>query len=134
MTKEFHNLMDEAEYLQSRQLHLFLRRIQRWSLWTIVIISITLICIGQGLAWSRGLSHEHIRNAVLNWHSLSDFIRAMSSGDAAALMMFGIVCGISMPFLRTFIVGTGFVLQRNWLHVWIALVVIGIMLLGLWVK
>jgi uncharacterized membrane protein len=58
----------------------------------------------------------------------------MSSGDAAALMMFGIVCGISMPFLRTLIVGAGFVLQRNWLHVWIALVVIGIMLLGLWVK
>lgn len=134
MTKEFHNFMDEAEYLQSRQLQMFLRRIQRWALWTIAITSIALICAGQGLAWSRGLSHEHIRGAVLNWHSLSDFIRAISGGDAAALMMFGIVCGISMPFLRTLIVGAGFVLQRNWLHVWIALVVIGIMLLGLWVK
>jgi len=134
MTEEFHNLMDEAEYLRSRQLQLVLRRIQRWSLWTIVIISITLICIGQGLAWSRGLSHENIRGAVLNWHSLADFIRAIRSGDAAALMMFGITFGISMPFLRTLIVGTGFMLQRNWLHVWITLVVIGIMLLGLWVK
>ena len=134
MTEEFHNLMDEAEYLRSRQLQLVLRQIQRWSLWTIVIISITLICIGQGLAWSRGLSHEHIRGEVLNWHSLADFIRAIRSGDAAALMMFGIVCGIAMPFLRTLIVGTGFVLQRNWLHMWIAIVVIGIMLLGLWVK
>ena len=134
MTKEFHNLMDEAEYLRSRQLQLILRRIQRWGLWAIVITSIALICAGLGLAWSRGLSHENIRSAVLNWHSLADVILAIRSGDAAALMMFGIACGICMPFLRTLIVGTGFMLQRNWLHVWITLVVIGIMLLGLWVK
>ena len=134
MTEEFHNLIDEAEYLRSRQLQLFLRRIQRWSLWAIVITSITLICVGQGLAWSRGLSHERLRSAISTWHSLADFTRAIGGGDAAALMMFGIVCGIAMPFLRTLIVGTGFVLQRNWLHVWIAIVVIGIMLLGLWVK
>ena len=133
MTQQFHNLLDEAEYLRSRQLQLNLRRIQRFLLWTIAITSITLICIGQGLAWSRGLSHDQIRGAVFTWHSLSDFTRAIGVGDASALMMFGIVCGIAMPFLRTIVVGFGFVLQRNWLHVWIALVVVAIMLLGLWI-
>ena len=100
MTDEFHNLMDEAEYLRSRQLQLFLRRIQRWSLWAIVITSITLICVGQGLAWSRGLSHERLRSAISTWHSLTDFTRAISGGDAAALMMLGIVLwsgGASIP-------------------------------------
>lgn len=134
MTQKFHDLMDEAEYLRSRQLQLFLRRIQRWSLWVIASASITLICVGQGLAWSRGLSHAQIRGAVPTWHSLSDFTRALSGGDAAALMMFGIVCGIAMPFLRTLIVGGGFILQRNWLHVAISLLVVAIMLLGLFVK
>ena len=133
MTQQFHNLLDEAEYLRSRQLQLNLRRIQRFLLWTIAITSITLICVGQGLAWSRGLSHDQIRGAVFTWHSLSDFTRAIGVGDASALMMFGIVCGIAMPFLRTIVVGFGFVLQRNWLHVCIALVVIVIMLLGLWI-
>jgi uncharacterized membrane protein len=133
MTQQFHNLLDEAEYLRSRQLQLNLRRIQRFLLWTIAITSITLICVGQGLAWSRGLSHAQIRGAVSTWHSLADFTRAIAVGDASALMMFGIVCGIAMPFLRTFVVGFGFVLQRNWLYVWIALAVIAIMLLGLWI-
>jgi len=134
MTDELHNLIDEAEYLRSRQLQLFLRRIQRWSLWAIVITSITLICVGQGLAWSRGLSHERLRSAVSTWHSLADFTRAIGGGDAAALMMLGIVCGIAMPFLRTLVVGAGFLLQRNWLHVAIAIMLIAIMLLGLWIK
>ncbi|MSR34154.1 MAG: DUF1634 domain-containing protein [Phycisphaerales bacterium] len=134
MTNELQFLEHEAEYLRSRQLQLILRRIQRFLLWTIAITSITLICVGQGLAWSRGLSHAQIRGAVSTWHSLSDFIRAIGGGDASALMMVGIVCGIAMPFLRTIVVGVGFMLQRNWLHVWIALVVIGIMLMGLWVK
>ena len=133
MTNEFHNLIDEAEYLRSRQLQLFLRRIQRWARWVIALTSITLICVGQGLAWSRGLSHTQIRAAVSAWHSLADFTHAIGVGDASALMMFGIVCGIAMPFLRTIVVGFGFVLQRNWLHVWIALVVAAIMLLGLWI-
>ena len=133
MTQQFHNLLDEAEYLRSRQLQLNLRRIQRFLLWTIAITSITLICVGQGLAWSRGLSHTQIRAAVSAWHSLGDFTRAIGVGDASALMMFGIVCGIAMPFLRTIVVGFGFVLQRNWLHMYIALVVIVIMLLGLWI-
>ena len=133
MTQQFHNLLDEAEYLRSRQLQLNLRRIQRFLLWTIAITSITLICVGQGLAWSRGLSHDQIRGVVFTWHSLADFTRAIGVGDASALMMFGIVCGIAMPFLRTIVVGFGFVLQRNWLHVCIALVVVAIMLLGLWI-
>jgi uncharacterized membrane protein len=133
MTNQLQSLEHEAEYLRSRQLQLFLRRIQRWALWVIAITSITLICVGQGLAWSRGLSHTQIRAAVSAWHSLGDFIRAIGGGDASALMMFGIVCGIAMPFLRTFVVGFGFVMQRNWLHVWIALVVVAIMLLGLWI-
>ena len=133
MTNQWQSLEHEAEYLRSRQLQLFLRRIQRWALWVIAITSITLICVGQGLAWSRGLSHTQIRAAVSAWHSLADFTRAIGGGDASALMMFGIVCGIAMPFLRTIVVGLGFVLQRNWLHVCIALVVIVIMLLGLWI-
>ncbi len=133
MTNQLQSLEHEAEYLRSRQLQLFLRRIQRWALWVIAITSITLICVGQGLAWSRGLSHTQIRTAVSAWHSLADFTHAIGVGDASALMMFGIVCGIAMPFLRTFVVGFGFVLQRNWLHVWIALVVVAIMLLGLWI-
>ncbi len=133
MTSQLQSLEHEAEYLRSRQLQLFLRRIQRWALWVIALTSITLICVGQGLAWSRGLSHTQIRAAVSAWHSLADFTHAIGVGDASALMMFGIVCGIAMPFLRTFVVGFGFVLQRNWLHVWIALVVVAIMLLGLWI-
>ena len=133
MTNQLQSLVHEAEYLRSRQLQLFLRRIQRWALWVIALTSITLICVGQGLAWSRGLSHTQIRAAVSAWHSLADFTHAIGVGDASALMMFGIVCGIAMPFLRTIVVGFGFVLQRNWLHVWIALVVAAIMLLGLWI-
>jgi len=133
MTNQLQSLEHEAEYLRSRQLQLFLRRIQRWALWVIALTSITLICVGQGLAWSRGLSHTQIRAAVSAWHSLADFTHAIGVGDASALMMFGIVCGIAMPFLRTFVVGFGFVMQRNWLHVWIALVVVAIMLLGLWI-
>ncbi len=133
MTNQLQSLEHEAEYLRSRQLQLFLRLIQRWALWVIAITSITLICVGQGLAWSRGLSHTQIRAAVSAWHSLADFTHAIGVGDASALMMFGIVCGIAMPFLRTFVVGFGFVLQRNWLHVWIALAVVAIMLLGLWI-
>jgi uncharacterized membrane protein len=133
MNSQLQSLEHEAEYLRSRQLQVLLRRIQRWALWVIALTSITLICVGQGLAWSRGLSHTQIRAAVSAWHSLGDFTRAIGGGDASALMMFGIVCGIAMPFMRTIVVGFGFVLQRNWLHVCIALVVIVIMLLGLWI-
>ena len=133
MINQLQSLEHEAEYLRSRQLQLFLRRIQRWALWVIAITSITLICVGQGLAWSRGLSHTQIRAAVSAWHSLADFTRAIGGGDAAALMMLGIVCGIAMPFLRTLIVGAGFLLQRNWLHIAIAIMVMAIMLLGLWI-
>jgi len=133
MTSQLQSLEHEAEYLRSRQLQVLLRRIQRLALWVIALTSITLICVGQGLAWSRGLSHTQIRAAVSAWHSLGDFTRAIGGGDASALMMFGIVCGIAMPFMRTIVVGFGFVLQRNWLHVCIALVVIVIMLLGLWI-
>lgn len=132
MTQQLHNLMEEAEYLQSRQLQCFLQRIQRRALWVIAAISITLICVGQGVAWSRRLSHVQICDAVSAWHSLSDFTHALWSGDAAALMMAGILCGVAMPFLRAIIVGVGFALQRNWLHVCLVLVVIVIMLLGLW--
>ena len=133
MTNQLQSLEHEPEYLRARPIQLLLRRIQRWALWVIAITSITLICVGPGLAWSRGLSHTQIRAAVSAWHSLADFTRAIGVGDASALMMFGIVCGIAMPFLRTIVVGFGFVLQRNWLHVWIALVVVAIMLLGLWI-
>jgi len=134
MTPHVNAKTDEATYLQSRQLQLVFGHIQRWALWVSVIASITLICVGQCLAWSRDLTHAQIRGAVSAWHSMDDFTRAIGGGDAAALMMLGIVCGIAMPFLRTLVVGAGFFLQRNWLHVAMALLVIAIMLLGLWIK
>lgn len=132
MTTPIESYVGEADYLRSRQLQPILRRIQRWALWTVTLVSITLLCVGQGLAWNRGLSHNEINAVILSWHSFGDYIHSISSGDPSGLMMLGIIFGIALPFVRTLVVTLGFIAQRNWLHVAIALLVMAIMLLGLW--
>ncbi|MCE9619888.1 MAG: DUF1634 domain-containing protein [Planctomycetes bacterium] len=125
---------DEIAYLRSRQLQPVFRVMQNVLLWVLTIVSIALICTGQGMAWARGMSHADIRAAVASWSTPADYLHAVGSVNPAAMMMLGILCGIAMPFLRTMVVACGFLQQRNWLHVALSLLVIAIMLLGLWVK
>jgi uncharacterized membrane protein len=125
---------DEIEYLRSRRLQREFRVIQKWLLWVLTIVSVALICSGQGMAWAHGVSHADIRAAVAGWTGPADFARAVAAANPAALMMLGILCGIAMPFLRTLVVCAGFLHQRNWLYVALSLLVVAIMLLGLWVK
>lgn len=134
VTQPVESYIGEAAILKSRQLQPALRRMQRWMLWTAIVISIALICVGQGLAWSRGIAPSQIRQEITSWTTLADFVASVSSLNAAGLMMLGIGFTIALPFVRVVIVAIGFVGQRSWIHVCFSLGLLVIMLLGLWWK
>jgi|GEM_PF-2350409 len=134
MTKPVESYIGEAAMLKSRQLQPALRRMQRWMLWTATVISIALICVGQGLAWSRGISPLQVRQVITSWTTAADFFASVSSLNAAGLMMLGIGFAIALPFVRVIVVAIGFAGQRSWIHVCFSLLLCVIMLLGLWWK
>jgi uncharacterized membrane protein len=63
---------------------------------------------------------------------LPQIVVGVFHGDALAVVQFGILLLIATPVIRVFFVGISYVIERDWLYVTVALIVLAVLILDVW--
>jgi uncharacterized membrane protein len=106
---------------------------------TVILTGILLFALTQNTGYARILPHHLADLITYQRHtgpgyfpsSVHDVVGGAMAGKAYAIVGLGLLLLIATPVIRVVLSVFFFLEQRDWLYVWITLIVLSVLLLGL---